>query len=324
MTDNILAKLSPQILNEFPDGIVLINVKTLKIIYVNSEILNMFGYQADELLKKEVFILHPLIQESEIRNLLKSKGQQYYRDIQCVRKNGKFFYVDIAACYIKLKDDFVAVGFFREREKMKRGITSWENIYRHLSEMVNCGICLVNENKILYVNQVFTDMLGAKSSLQLIGKEVTDIVSEDVRDEFRKNYESIINGINPVLTVKRQFRKFDGTTITCFIKISRVMVRGKIATHAIICDANTEFNNNFFFNSSENKEEEKEITLLTKKEVEVLRLIALGNEIKAIGKKLNIGERTVRTHKYNIMRKLQIHCTAKLTQFAIKNKLINL
>ena len=62
--------------------------------------------------------------------------------------------------------------------------------------------------------------------------------------------------------------------------------------------------------------------LLTKREKEILSLVALGFKSKAIGEKLFISARTVDNHRGNIMQKLEIHSTAELVSFAIKNDII--
>ena len=61
---------------------------------------------------------------------------------------------------------------------------------------------------------------------------------------------------------------------------------------------------------------------LTKREKEILSLVAQGLKSKAIGEKLYISARTVDNHRGNIMQKLEIHSTAELVSFAIKNDII--
>jgi two-component system, NarL family, nitrate/nitrite response regulator NarL len=65
-------------------------------------------------------------------------------------------------------------------------------------------------------------------------------------------------------------------------------------------------------------------TALTYREREVLVLIAEGLSNKEIATKLNVGVRTVETHRERIMRKLDIHSIAGLTRFAIAKGLITL
>ena len=61
---------------------------------------------------------------------------------------------------------------------------------------------------------------------------------------------------------------------------------------------------------------------LTTREREVLTHIAEGLCNKEIGCRLNIGTRTVETHRERLMRKLDIHSIAGLTRFAIAKGLI--
>jgi len=63
---------------------------------------------------------------------------------------------------------------------------------------------------------------------------------------------------------------------------------------------------------------------LGKREVEVLRLIANGQTSTAIGERLYIAAGTVEVHRRNIMRKLELHNIAELTQYAIREGLIAL
>jgi DNA-binding NarL/FixJ family response regulator len=61
---------------------------------------------------------------------------------------------------------------------------------------------------------------------------------------------------------------------------------------------------------------------LTAREREVLGQIAEGLCNKEIGCRLNIGTRTVETHRERLMRKLDIHSIAGLTRFAVAKGLI--
>jgi DNA-binding NarL/FixJ family response regulator len=64
------------------------------------------------------------------------------------------------------------------------------------------------------------------------------------------------------------------------------------------------------------------IELLTEREREVLKMVAAGLATKEIAARLFISTRTVETHRANLMRKLDLHSVAKLTQFAIREGLV--
>lgn len=63
--------------------------------------------------------------------------------------------------------------------------------------------------------------------------------------------------------------------------------------------------------------------LLSDREREILVLLAEGASMKEIAGKLNLSVKTVDTHKYNIMRKLEIHDRTGLIRYAIRTKLID-
>lgn len=63
---------------------------------------------------------------------------------------------------------------------------------------------------------------------------------------------------------------------------------------------------------------------LTGREREVLIRIAEGLSNKEIADQLNIGVRTIETHRERIMRRLNIHSVAGLTRYALANELISL
>ncbi|MGH9931321.1 MAG: LuxR C-terminal-related transcriptional regulator, partial [Pyrinomonadaceae bacterium] len=57
---------------------------------------------------------------------------------------------------------------------------------------------------------------------------------------------------------------------------------------------------------------------LTSREREILQMIAEGKSSREIAERLDIGETTVKTHRLNMMAKLDIHDTAGLTRYAIR------
>ena len=61
---------------------------------------------------------------------------------------------------------------------------------------------------------------------------------------------------------------------------------------------------------------------LSQREVEVFQLLAEGKRIKEIAKQLFISPKTVESHKYNIMEKLQAASVIDLTKIAIRKNLI--
>lgn len=69
---------------------------------------------------------------------------------------------------------------------------------------------------------------------------------------------------------------------------------------------------------------DEKLNELTRREVEVLKLIAEGLFNKEIASKLDISERTVKNHVSNIFKKIDVSDRTQAAVFAIKNNLVNL
>lgn len=72
-----------------------------------------------------------------------------------------------------------------------------------------------------------------------------------------------------------------------------------------------------------NKDAEK-IKSLTKRELDVLKLLAVGMYNKEVGKRLEISERTVKNHVSNIFKKLGVTDRTQAAVFAIRNNLVQI
>jgi DNA-binding NarL/FixJ family response regulator len=71
-----------------------------------------------------------------------------------------------------------------------------------------------------------------------------------------------------------------------------------------------------------NKQKVDRKNQLTKREMEITKLIAEGYSPHVIAEKLFISIRTIEVHKTNVFHKLNINSTAELIRWAIKNKII--
>ncbi len=65
-------------------------------------------------------------------------------------------------------------------------------------------------------------------------------------------------------------------------------------------------------------------SILTNREIEIVKLVSEGYKNQEIAEKLFISIRTVDVHKNNIMKKLKLKSTIEIVKFAIKNDIIKL
>lgn len=67
---------------------------------------------------------------------------------------------------------------------------------------------------------------------------------------------------------------------------------------------------------------DEELTKLSSREHEVFLMLAEGKSLKDIAEQLYISKKTVESHKYNLMAKLEAKTTTDLTRIAIRKKMI--
>ena len=82
----------------------------------------------------------------------------------------------------------------------------------------------------------------------------------------------------------------------------------------ICTEVQQKFSQQLFGSTSSDNEPE-----LTAKEIEVLRYIAKGLTSKEIADELFLSQRTIETHRHNILKKLQLPNSARLISWAIQN-----
>ncbi|MEP6644159.1 MAG: response regulator transcription factor [Acidobacteriaceae bacterium] len=65
-------------------------------------------------------------------------------------------------------------------------------------------------------------------------------------------------------------------------------------------------------------------TALTPREREVIKMLAEGHSVKTVAALLGLSIKTVEAHKFNLMRKLDIHNKAQLVTYAIQKKIVKM
>ncbi|SHG44955.1 two component transcriptional regulator, LuxR family [Chryseolinea serpens] len=84
----------------------------------------------------------------------------------------------------------------------------------------------------------------------------------------------------------------------------------------------TVYMNNYYYDAgiTVSGGEKKEKALLTKRQIEILKLIALGKTNQEIGDQLFIGKTTVETHRKNMIRILNLKGAGELLRYALESK----
>jgi DNA-binding NarL/FixJ family response regulator len=87
-------------------------------------------------------------------------------------------------------------------------------------------------------------------------------------------------------------------------RVADMVVRGYLGRHQIPADGDLTLPN------------------LTRREHEIIQLLAEGNSTKEIASQLDLSVKTVETHRSNLMRKLNLHSISELVLYAVRNNIV--
>ena len=73
---------------------------------------------------------------------------------------------------------------------------------------------------------------------------------------------------------------------------------------------------------SQREDAKKIVEVLSRRETEIVKMVATGLRNKEIAMKLSIGEGTVKTHLHTIYEKLGVHGRVELTMYALERGII--
>lgn len=137
----------------------------------------------------------------------------------------------------------------------------------------------------------------------------TNVILITYHDEMDYLIRGINFGANGYLLKKSSFLELKDAIMT-------VMDGKKYIQSSLIPELSSKM-------AQQDRDKEK-IDNLTRRELEVLRLMAIGMYNKEIAKNLDISERTVKNHVSNIFKKIIVNDRTQAAVFAIKNNLINI
>ncbi len=189
--------------------------------------------------------------------------------------------------------------------------------------------------QVIIAAKQFFYRMGVKTILSVIGIE-SELFEVDTYDKIKsiaKNDSCSFIIISESMLPAPQYDYLDQLTALCLN--CRIMIikdelteQGNTYPHFLLNTDNQKeilekFQDFFFEPEIKNSESNKEKSLLSDREIEVLKTIALGYSNKEIADELFISTNTVITHRKNITDKLGIKTIAGLTVYAIINSLIN-
>ncbi len=185
--------------------------------------------------------------------------------------------------------------------------------------------------QVIIAAKHFLYRLGLKTIISVIGidPEITEIGSlSDLKSFLNKGYKPDFIIMNNDISDESILDQITAIEFPCRTMLigdkGQELVKGRFEA---ICLENqkeiVEKFQEFFFEPESKQEPSTDKSLLSEREIDVLKTVALGLSNKEIADKLCISAHTVITHRKNITEKLGIKTIAGLTVYAIMNGIIN-
>jgi PAS domain S-box-containing protein len=195
------------------------------------------------------------------------------------------------------------------QKRREAKIKASEEKYRQIVETAHDAIVLADlqTGVVLEANHKAEELFGYSAS-ELVGLHFTQLHPVEEAATYQRFYDNVIQqdggGMENLVVCHRH-----GQRTTVSLRTSIVSVPGR------------NYLTNIF--RTQNKRNAAVIRNLTKRECEILQMIASGLSAKQIAQQLNISDKTVRSHREHIMKKLNIHKTVALVRYAMTNGLID-
>jgi PAS domain S-box-containing protein len=205
----------------------------------------------------------------------------------------------------------------RKQEKLMK---VHDEKFNALIQNANTGICIIQDDKIVFVNQKLTEILGFEKK-ELVGMNIVNIIyREDIKKLTHKITEAY-EGVRKEFSTKFQAIKKDNALVQLEMQASMVPIKNR---KSLVCSI---FTQEDMAPAQLEKNYEKKSSLLikiSKREKEVLKLLAKGLSTDEIADELNISKRTVEGHRSNLISKTEAKNSVGLVIYAIKNALIEI
>lgn len=220
------------------------------------------------------------------------------------------------------KKDAVKILLVDDHTLVREGLSS---LLENIEGISICGKCSTGEEAIGLVRSLNPDLVLMDIVMKgMTGIEATRWIKEQnektkvilISTEVKKDFVAagIKSGIDGYIPK-------DASMEILHDAIKTVISGGRYFTEAIT----KLIFEDFYLSEKSGKQRQRKITEgLTKRESEILELVAQGIGNKEIGERLFISVKTVETHKTHILDKLGLKNTAELIKYAIKNNIISL
>ncbi|MDQ8202103.1 PAS domain S-box protein [Pelagicoccus sp. SDUM812003] len=233
------------ILDTVVDGIIAIDRKG-RIMSVNRAAEKVFGYQAKELVGRNVSVLMPEPYHSEHDQYLKNyhaTGNAKVmgvpgRELQAKRKDGSVFPIELGISSMKIAEDELYVGIVRDITERKKAERLTEELTGVMHAVIDGLVTIDNRGCIQSFNPAAERIFGYRSD-EVCGKNVKVLMPEPYHSEhdgYLSNYRH--GGERKIIGIGREVaaRRKDGSVFPMDLAVSEMEVSGKQMFVGIIRD----------------------------------------------------------------------------------------
>lgn len=231
------------LIEQSDDAIQLVTPKG-EVLYSSDSVKQVIGYTPDELQGVSVGpYLHPddvALFEEQWKKLLAKQGARIELEYRVKHKDGSWVWVETRATnHIKTPGIEALVGNFRnitDRKQTEERLRESEEQYRQLVDRSPEAIAVHAHGKIVYVNKVGLELIGAKSVDDVVGKSLMQFVHPDSLKLVQQRIKAMIVEQKPTDTAQEKFVRLDGQVIDVEVVSLPVRYKGEPAIQIVVRD----------------------------------------------------------------------------------------
>ncbi len=181
-------------------------------------------------------------------------------------------------------------------------IRNLEQQFRRVIELSPDAVVIQGENGIIMINDNAATLLGVAGPDDLIGADITDIIHPDDTEDFMKMLGDAATEDASTAPKEYVVLRRDGSSVDVEIDYRHIPDDDNAGTQFAIRKITTRKRQEILEN----------LDRLTRREREIMNMVVVGETNKVIARHLKISDKTVETHRANLMRKLGATSLAEL------------
>lgn len=201
-------------------------------------------------------------------------------------------------------------------EKHDRYIKQSDDKFYALLDNPLLGVFIYSENKFEYVNNAFAKIFGLDVN-DFKNISFADIIANETQEQVLEKIGRGLKGIQEHVQLEFEaFHKDLQKRLFVEVYANFINFKGAPALVGNAIDVSEKENKTNIFNIADNTDN------LTKREIEILKLVCLGRTTAEIAAAIFTSPRTVDTHRAHLLEKTGSENTTELVLYALRKKII--